>query len=584
MTSDRLHPRPQLTRDAWIDLDGEWGFASDPDDRGLVEGWWRRAEPFDRTILVPFPPESAASGIEEPLQRIVWYRREIGPLDVPDGHRVLLHLTAVDHLADVWVDGQHVARHEGGHTSFSIDITRAVTPDRPVALVVRALDEPSALDQPRGKQDWEDEPHTIWYRRTTGIWRQVWAEVVPSSYVDELRWTPLDRPGQVRVEVGVAGHVVDSLEVDVALSWEGAPGHRTSLEVHGGRASAVLDLRDPRFDTEPHRLLWTPESPTLLRGEVRLRRDDVVVDRVGTYVGLRTVGTHGRSILLNQRPYHLRLVLEQAFWPQTHLAAPSDEALSDEVRLIKSLGFNGLRMHQTVADPRFLYECDRQGLVVWADAPAAYRFSPTALSRTVAEWMEIVRRDASHPSVIAWVAFNESWGVPDVETDADQQHAVRAVTHLLKALDPTRLVIGNDGWEYVAGDLLGVHDYTQDPAVVEARYGTQERTEATVRSGRPGARRLTVAGEAPKVPVVLSEFGGTTFSEQSSWEGYGHVDELEEFLDRVGQLVRAVAAADGLAGWCYTQLTDTLQERNGLLDEHRVPKAPVERLREIIAG
>src|SRR5690606_26405871 len=155
VTSDRLHPRPQLTRDAWIDLDGEWGFASDPDDRGLVEGWWRRAEPFDRTILVPFPPESAASGIEEPLQRIVWYRREIGPLDVPDGHRVLLHLTAVDHLADVWVDGQHVARHEGGHTSFSIDITRAVTPDRPVALVVRALDEPSALDQPRGKQDWE---------------------------------------------------------------------------------------------------------------------------------------------------------------------------------------------------------------------------------------------------------------------------------------------------------------------------------------------------------------------------------------------------------------------------------------------
>ena len=581
----RSHPRPQLTRAHWIDLDGTWQFASDPDDHGLNDRWWEEDREFDRTIIVPFPPESPASGVGETTQRIVWYKKiaEIRRPTTTD--RVVLHFGAVDYQADVWVNGEHVTTHLGGHTSFSVDITTALSEDGQQAIVVRALDEPDALDQPRGKQDWESEPHTIWYRRTTGIWRQVWAEIVPATHIARLRWTSLTKPGQLRVEAFLNRPLPGSA-ITISIWLDGDLFHEARLSVSGGEASAILDLRDARFDSEPDRLQWTPERPTLFDARVSLEVDGTSIDSIGSYFGLRTVGTSAGHFLLNERPYFLRLALEQAYWPQSHLAAPSDEAIRREAELIKELGFNGIRMHQTVSDPRFLFECDRLGLVVWADAPAAYRFSDTALRRTLSEWMDIVQRDASHPSVIAWVAFNESWGVPDVATSTEQQNAVLAAHHLLKALDPSRLVIGNDGWEYVAGDVLGVHDYTQSPATVDERYGTRERAVLTVLEGRPGARTLRVdTAEGPVPPIVLSEFGGTSFSSrEATWNGYGTVCDVEQFVDRVEKLVASVARAGGLAGFCYTQLTDTMQERNGLLDEDRQPKAPIERLRSAILG
>ena len=599
-----LHPRPQIARESWIDLNGTWDFCFDDGDCGIDEGWWGGVTgPFDREILVPFPPESVASGVQEDGHPRLWYRRVLLVERPSRDQRLILHFEAVDYRADVWMNGVKVASHEGGQVGFAADVTHALSVSGANTIVVRAFDDVTSLEQPRGKQDWEPVPHVIWYRRTSGIWRQVWAEIVDVVHLESLNWVAGAQPGSLSLDAVVAGVTPQTnATLDLEFTLDGVRLAASSHSVsESGQVRAMVEIRDTRFDSEPHRLLWSPESPVLIEATARIRVSGAgvgadgaeggvdaasFVDRVSSYVGLRTVSTDDRYFLLNSRPYFMKLVLEQAFWPESHLAAPSDDSLRLEVELIKSLGFNGIRMHQTVADARFLYWCDRLGLLVWADTAAAYRFSSVSIERTTREWMEIVRRDSSHPSVVAWVAFNESWGVPDLEVDEAQRDAVRALFHLLKTLDPTRLVIGNDGWEFVCGDVLGVHDYTQDAARLTERYGSAAAVASTVASGRPGGRRLAIdTATSGSLPVVLSEFGGVTFSRGNDvWEGYGAVHTDDHFTDNLAALIGAANTAEGLAGYCYTQLTDTLQEANGLVTEARVPKAATEVIRAIIEG
>ncbi|MDL4821818.1 glycoside hydrolase family 2 protein [Actinomadura opuntiae] len=583
------HPRPLLARPTWRDLSGEWQFAYDDGDVGLAERWQRRAEMFDRTIRVPFPPESPASGIGDTgYHPVLWYRR-IFTVDPPrPGRRVMLRFGAVDYRADVWVNGEHIASHEGGQTPFGADITDALAADGQQVLTVRAFDDPHDLEQPRGKQDWQERPHVIWYERTTGIWQPVWLEEVPGDHVEQLRWTPTETPGEVDLDLRLARRTTGAVRVSVRLELDGRVLADETSTVTGSRLRRRLVVQEGDHDAEPHHLQWTPEQPTLCQATIIVRAVDGAEsgDVVHSYVGFRTAGTETRSFLLNGLPYPLRLALSQGYWPQSHLAAPSAEALRAEVELIKQLGFNGIRVHQKVEDPRFLYWCDRLGLLVWADSAASFSHSPRSLARTTREWIEIVERDAGHPCVVAWVAFNESWGVPQLACSAAQRDAVRSLYHLLKALDPSRPVIGNDGWEHVSGDLLGIHDYTHDPEAIRDRYGDATRLRHTVTGGRPGGRRLTVNDQAPAVPVVLSEFGGFTHApdDPTAWAGYGVTDSPEQLLERLAALFEAVHAAKDLAGFCYTQLTDTAQERNGLLTEDRKPKADPVVIARIVQG
>jgi beta-galactosidase/beta-glucuronidase len=578
--TEPVHPRPQLTRDAWTELDGPWGYASDSDDLGLQQQWQADSARFSSTITVPFPPESPASGIDAGGATTHWYRREVTLLPPQDGSRRLLHFEGVDYTATVWLDGRLVGCHEGGQVGFTLDVTNAWRDGSTQVVVVRAQDEPD-LEQPRGKQDWLTEPHVIWYRPTSGIWRSVWIEDVPAVSVSSVRWSTPDARGTVDFDVRVGG-ADPGAEIEVEIAHDGHPIGRARVPVTDARATGRIVVSQNH--AEPELLQWSPEMPTLLDAAVTLRVDGTVVDRVGSYVGLRTVGVDCRDFLLNERPYFLRLVLEQAYWPDTHLASPSDDDLRREVELVKALGFNGVRMHQVAADPRMLYWCDRLGVLVWADAAAAYRFSPVALARSVREWIEIVERDHNHPSIVAWVPFNESWGIPEVASVDAQASAVHALHSLLKALDPSRVVLGNDGWEYVAGDVVGVHDYAHDPQVLADRFGTADAVRATVATGRTGGRRISLVG-APAAPVVLSEFGGISLAvADDTWDGYGGVADASELVDRLRLLTEQVGPRSGLAGFCYTQLTDTAQERNGLLDEHRRPKAELDALRRAVGG
>lgn len=587
---DTEHPRPQLRREAWTTLDGHWSFAFDRDNIGLRDAWWRRAEPFDLTIAVPYPPESEWSGVAhvQPEARgsVSWYRR-IFRAAVAKDRRVMLHFEAVDYRASVWVNGQHVLDHEGGQTRFSADVTHVLDPAEDNVVVVRAEDDPRDLEQPRGKQDWQPEPHAIWYSRTSGIWRTVWLEDVPATRIASLTWRPTIDVAAIDVEVRLDGDVPIDAQIEIEITHE---GQRLALSTHqtGPILRTTVYLAQDGLAIEPETLQWSPESPTLLDAQVRLLTPAGTCDVVMSYLGLRTVATHGPDILLNGRPYFLRLVLEQSFWPHTHLASPSGEALRQEAQLIKELGFNGIRAHQNACDPRFLAWCDRLGLVVWADAPAAYKFSPTALARTVREWLAIVERDVNHPSIITWVAFNESWGLPQLPHDPSQRAAVLGVYSLIKALDPTRLVVGNDGWEFVAGDVLGIHDYTHDSQALDRRYGAHA-VEATVRRGRTGGRLIylsdATSGEAVEIPVVLSEFGGLNLADRADvWPGYGTVSGENALIAKLRELLGSVGPESGLAGFCYTQLTDTMQECNGLLTEKREPKADVRAIAAIVGG
>ena len=587
-----VHPRPQLIRQQWDDLCGTWQFAFDDNDCGLAEQWPTlrpdEQSPFDRTITVPFPPESKLSGVHDhALRSVVWYRRALPLPALGPGERLLLHFGAVDYRATVWVNGRHLGGHEGGHTPFSFDVTDALGDADEMVVVVRACDEPADTTQPRGKQDWLPEPHGIWYHRTTGIWQPVWTERVPACHVTELHWTTDLPAARVGVELRLSQLPQRSCRVRIVLRLgdEVLAEQTTRISIVSSRWDvAVPALRHGQYHG---RLLWSPESPTLVDADVTVLDDDGgVVDEVSSYLGLRTAAVGDGRFLLNGHPYFLRLVLEQGYWPESHLAAPSPDALRREAELAKELGFNGVRVHQKVEDPRFLYWCDRLGLLVWDEMPSAYEFAPRAVERVVSEWMEVVRRDRSHPCVVTWVPLNESWGVPHIATQPQQQHYATALYHLTHALDPTRPVISNDGWEHTTSDIWGVHDYAAFGDSLRDRYRDADAVQRVLTDRRPGRRRV-VLGDVVDAgqPLVLTEFGGLSYSPAAgqSWFGYATVESEEEYAGRLEDLVGAILDNPELAGFCYTQLTDTEQERNGLLAEDRTPKLPTERVRALLA-
>jgi len=579
-----LHPRPRVTRAQWTDLNGTWQFAYDDANAGIAQHWQDDATRFDKQIVVPFPPESELSGIgDTSFHPVLWYRRTFSA-NALAGQRLLLHFGAVDYRAKVWVNGSLVAEHEGGHTPFSADITANLSATGEQVVVVRAEDQPTDITQPRGKQDWEPKPHAIWYNRTSGIWQTVWLEPVPEAYVADLQLTPDLTDGSVRVEATLNQSYDGFLHV--RLTRKDTILAEQSVRVQGN----IVDTRVaiPAAQNGVHRgdLYWTPDNPNLIDVTITLLGGDAKpVDAVESYFGLRSVGILNGRFVLNDRPVFVRSVLEQGYWPKSHLAAPNPEALQREVELIKTLGFNAVRIHQKIEDPRFLYWADHLGLMVWGEIANAYEYNAQAVDRLTREWLSAVKRDRSHPSIVTWVPINESWGVSDIGFRKDQQDFATSLYYLTKAIDPTRPVISNEGWEHTVSDIWGIHDYTQFKAHIDERYGTQEAIERTLTEMRPTRKRLLLHPEDRRgQPVMLTEFGGLSMHPKTgeAWFGYATAQSDDEYLEMIKQLFDGIYESTDLAGFCYTQITDTLQETNGLYDENRQPKLPVDRLRDII--
>lgn len=577
------YPRPQFVRKAWQCLNGEWEFQFDDAGVGEKEYWYQTEKrvPFSHKINVPFAFQSKLSGIGDPsFHDVVWYRRSF---EVPadwKNKRIILHFGAVDYIAKVWVNGQLAAVHEGGHTPFQADITSLLREDGNT-VVVRAEDFSRDVTLPRGKQYWREKSESIFYTRTTGIWQSVWLEPVSPAHLRKVMITPdIDR-NEIRIRTFVEGYPASGdLKVQVTVTFGNDRIAEDQYSLRSSEQLRAIGLGD--FTDHGQGRLWSPEHPNLYDVEFRLIQGGEVVDEVRSYFGMRKVSIEDGKLCLNNRPYFQRLVLDQGYFPEGILTAPTDEALKRDVELTKEMGFNGVRKHQKTEDPRFLYWCDRLGLLVWGEAANAYEYSEEYVRRFTREWQEIVERDYNHPSIVTWVPLNESWGVPNVQIDVRQQQHGLAMYHLTKSLDDTRPVVYNDGWEHMTTDLVTIHDYESRQEVLEQRYQTAESAVEAM----PANRRIFVGGASYQgQPILVSEFGGIAFK-KSEWDGWGYsgAENEEDFLFRLKAVVDPMFSSPVIQGYCYTQLTDVEQEINGLLTYDREPKAPLEAIRSIIMG
>jgi hypothetical protein len=578
----RGYPRPLLQRATWFSLNGDWDVAFDP------EAVWQHPTQvsWEGQIRVPFSPEAPASRIgRTDFFRTCWYRRQCALPELSPGERWILHFGAVDWHATVWINGTYAGEHDGGYTPFHFDVTDlAGGPLCEIAL--RADDEPQDLAKPRGKQDWQLEPHSIWYPRTTGIWQSVWLEKVPATRIGRLMLTPNLGRWEIGIEVWLEGPRRPGLRLGVKLRSGETTLAADTYDIVGGEVHRGISLSDPGIDDSRNELLWSPQEPNLLEVVLELWADrGELIERVQSYTALRSAGVQGDRFVLNGRPYTLRMVLDQGYWPEGGLTAPDDHALRRDVELAREMGFNGVRKHQKIEDPRYLYWADRLGLAVWEEMPSAYRFTAQSVLRVSREWTAAIQRDASHPCIFAWVPINESWGVPNLPENPRERHYVQALYHLTKTLDPTRPVIGNDGWESVATDIIGIHDYDDDPERMARRYQAHEVLPHLFKRERPGGRLLVLEGRHADLPVILTEFGGIALARAGAgmW-GYSVAASPDELAARYERVLNVLRNLGLLAGFCYTQFTDTYQEANGLLYADRTPKIPIERVSKATAG
>jgi beta-galactosidase/beta-glucuronidase len=516
-------------------LNGEWEFGAGD------------SETFDRRIVVPFCPQSELSGLGLRVPGdVVWYRRRF---DAPDSARLLLHFGAVDYRATVWVNGKQVAAHEGGHTPFSADISRFAGRNDNV-VVVRAEDPLTDQTIPRGKQYWKVESEGIFYTATTGIWQTVWLEPMPERSIQSLRLRPNLDDASVDVDVAAGG------AVDVVVTFDGAVVGRWRGSDHGRIALERV-------------MQWSPETPHLYQVDISLPDG---TDRATSYFGLRKVETRDGRFWLNGAPYIQRLVLDQGYFPGGLLTAGTDAHLRRDIELAKAMGFNGARKHQKVEDPRWLYWADTLGFLVWAEMANFHQHSQDAERRLVAEWRGAVLRDRDHASIVAWVPMNESFGLGPSPPAAFLNHLYE-LTH---ALDGTRPVMSNDGWEHAISDMCTLHDY--GPAVGLAdRYRTEE--SALAPAARPHPAYLPGYRHQGE-PVIVSEFGGVALAGSGGF-GWSEAEGAPALLKTYEEMVDALMAPGPVEGFCYTQLTDVEQETNGLLTSNRQPKLDAEMVRAV---
>ncbi|RKN80700.1 glycoside hydrolase family 2 protein [Paenibacillus ginsengarvi] len=585
------YPRPQFERDDWLTLNGSWEFEYDDGDEGETQRWYASGKPaFTKTIVVPYCFQSKLSGIGDPsIHDVVWYRRNVNIPASFLGKRILLHFGAVDYEAKVWVNGQLVASHEGGHTPFQADITDALDSGGSARIVVRAQDYSRDMALPRGKQYWKDRSEGIFYTRTTGIWQPVWLEAVSGIHLRQVRLTPdidrerIDMRFHIALPFANGGGAPDSLVVKTTVTFAGDIVAEDSFSIRGETEFRSIGLSSSGPGSGGARSRWwSPESPKLFEVAYTLEQNGQPLDHVRSYFGMRKVSMENGKLYLNNSPYYMKLVLDQGYFPDSLLTPPTDEAIRYDVEATKAMGFNGARKHQKIEDPRYLYWCDKLGLLLWGEMANAYIFTETYASRMTKEWIEAVERDYNHPCVVAWVPLNESWGVPNISVDKQQQNHAQALYYLTKSLDATRPVVSNDGWEHAVTDLCTIHDYAWKREVLAQRYASAE----TAVTAEPARRRIFASGfRYEGQPILVTEFGGIAFKQagQEGW-GYSGAQDEADFVKRLADVVHPLLQSPVVRGFCYTQLTDVEQEVNGLMTYDRKPKLPFEVIKKINQG
>lgn len=573
------YPRPNFIRKQWLNLNGEWDFEFDDENKGEKEKWYLEKE-FSRKIKVPFTYETKLSGIGDSTPHgYVWYKRKFTlPPDWKDKN-IILHFGAVDYIAKIWINGEYVGNHIGGYTPFSFDITNYIRWEKPNIIVVKVEDDPFSKEQARGKQTWIESNFGCWYTRTTGIWQTVWIEPVSQIYLKNVKMTPDIKNGRVLIEAFLNKPCIDA-KLNCRISFDDIDITNISVDCIEKTLKFSLNVYSNRV-SEWGLKLWHPDEPNLYDIEFLLIHKGEVIDEVKSYFGMREIRVYEGKVLLNGRPFYQKLILDQGYWPESGITPPDEESIIYDIKVTKELGFNGVRKHQKVEDPLYLYWADKLGLVVWGEMASFYDFTDTAMNNYVREWQEIIERDYNHPCIIVWTPFNESWGIPGIGFDKRKQAYTVSVVNMIRALDPTRLVVSNDGWEHTDTDLVTIHDYEQDAQKFLSKYIDKE----IIFKSSPIGHNIFAEGYDYKgQPILITEYGGIAYRAQNGW-GYGEIAKTEEeFLRRFKALHDAICSIKYVCGYCYTQLTDVEQEMNGLMTFYRKLKVSMDKIREIIGS
>lgn len=572
------YPRPQYKRNDWTNLNGKWRFTFDDLNRGERERWFEKPN-FTDEINVPFTYETIASGIaDENFHPNIWYYRTFNIESTKKDKKAILRFQASDYVTKVWINGEFIGEHIGGNASFSFDITNSLNHENENRIVVKVEDSFST-SQPRGKQRWIKDNFECWYVQTTGIWQTVWLEFLNEEYIDNVKMTPNIDQSTVKLEYNLNDSPKDNWKVRTIISIEKKIVKEFSFNPTTPKHFIEVDLINKSFEWQVK--LWTPDEPNLYDIAFVLEVDGDVKDAVESYFGMRKVSINNGQVELNNRPIYQKLLLDQGYWPDTMLTPPSDEAMLEDIDKTLKMGFNGVRKHQKIEDERFLYWCDKKGLLVWSEMAATYEFTDEAVDNFTREWLDIMQQHYNHPSIITWVPFNESWGVPNIKSDKKQQSFTQAIYYLSKTIDDQRPVIVNDGWEHTISDIIALHDYEEVGERLAERYKNQNNILENKIPHNDHKFAFADGFEYKGQPVMITEYGGIAFNEDRGW-GYGNqVDSEEEFLDRYQRITDAIKEISYVSGYCYTQTTDVQQEINGLLKEDRTPKIELEKIKRI---
>ena len=556
MNTRNAYPRPELVREQWINLCGEWEFEFDFGKSGKPRGVQNK-EQLEKKILVPFCPESERSGIGyRDFIPACWYRKTI---NVSHGaqERVLLHFEAACHKTEVFINGVSVGKHSGSYTPFSFDITEALAEGDNSLAVYCQSDVAGDGTQASGKQSARYHSYGCYYTRSTGIYAPVWMEVVPFTYLKNIRMDP----------------DVDNSKLDLTLTFPqiGIKSVELTALLNGkevGKATAKTSLATLRISLPLSELsLWSIETPTLYDLVIKTT-DENGTDTVNSYFGMRKIELDERCLRINGKRVFQRLVLDQGYYKDCVYTAPDDDAFAKDILLSKRLGFNGARLHERVFERRFLYEADRLGYIVWGEY-ANWGFDVTNagnLKYYLSEWAEAMARDYNHPALIGWCPFNETW---DVNGNQQDNGLIRAIYEYTKTIDPVRPCIDTSGNYHVVTDIYDIHDYNQNVEVYRKRYAEITDTEIFENYGK----RQKYNGK----PYFISEYGGIKWASQienstTSW-GYGNSPKtVDEYMERYVGLTEVLIGTPKVCGLCYTQLYDVEQEQNGIYYFDRSPK------------
>ncbi len=552
------HPRPDMQRDNWLNLNGQWQFEIDNENTGLSRHLITGVDLADE-ITVPFCPESKLSGIgNTDFMKYVWYRRHfVVPADM-QGKRILLHFGGVDYQAWVYVNGSKVGEHRGSNAAFNFDITSELLSGEN-EIVVRVFDDTRSGLQPTGKQT-HDVSNGPVYTRTTGIWQTVWLEAVGDSYISLVNIVPDIEKNRTLLDVTVDGYI-PGLKVKADAIFDGKVVGSETVPATWRDNKLVLNLK------ELH--LWEVGNPNLYDLNLTLLKGSKTIDQVKSYFGMRSVKIEGRAVTINGKRVFQRLILDQGFYPDGLWTAPTEQDLINDIELSMEAGYNGARLHQKVFEPRFLYWADKLGYLCWGEYTSwGFNHSSKGYAAYVDEWVEIIQRDRNHPAIIGWCPYNES--------PPEAGELQKTIYYLTKALDPTRPVYETSGWSHTVAqaELRDNHDYNQDPASFKRRwinFFDANRVSVPARYNAGG-------GEDIGVPFMISEFGGIGWSLNAGW-GYGSAPQsIEEFYTRYEGLCKALLDNRDMYGFCYTQLTDVEQEQNGLYYYDRSEKFDMNRI------